>query len=95
MASGFMPIGDFKVTYRNGETAVAQSNFRGIVEVERRWPGDEPTPGVEAMGLAVWHYLDCPGEFDDWLISVHTIEAATTEGEVAPEVPTDPTVGDG
>lgn len=91
---GLMPIGDFKVTYTNGETVVAQSNFRGLVEVERKWAGDKEAPGIEAVGLAVWHYLDRPDEsFDEWLSTVHLIEPATTEGE-ALEVPTGPTVGD-
>lgn len=91
--AGFMPIGDYKVTYTNGETAVAQSNFRGLVEVERRWSGDN-APGIEAIALAVWWYLGCPGgDLDDWLATVHLIEPATTEGEVHPEVPIPPAPG--
>jgi|1186.fasta_scaffold615493_2 hypothetical protein len=93
MAGSFMPIGDFKVTYVDGGTEVVQSNFRGLVEVERKWPGDT-IPGVEAMGFAVWHYLGCPDEFDTWLDTVHLIEKATTEGEVQPGDPTPPAVGD-
>lgn len=92
---GFMPIGDYKVTYTDGETVVAQSNFRGLVEVERRWAGDKEVPGVEAIGLAVWFYLECPGgEFEAWLERVHLIEPATTEGEPSIEVPSQPAAGD-
>lgn len=91
MAAGFMPIGDFKVTYRDGTEELAKSNFRGLVEIERKWPGQDVAPGIEAMGLAVWHYLDCPGDFDDWLDSVHLIEAAEAKSE--DEVPTQPAVG--
>lgn len=84
--SGFMPIGDYKVTYMDGETVVAKSNFLGLVEIERRWPGDE-MPGIQAISTAVWFYLDCPGDdFDSWLKTVHLIGPA--EEETAQEVPT-------
>jgi hypothetical protein len=91
--SGFMPIGDYKVTYTDGSSEVVTSNFLGICEVERRYPNGE-IPGVNAMGLAVWYYLDCPGgDLDAWLKTVHMIEQATDSTE-APEVPTDPAPGD-
>jgi hypothetical protein len=91
--AGYMPIGDFKIVYVDGSSEVAQSNFRGIVEVERKWPGDT-VPGVEAISLAVWYYLGCPDGFDEWLGRVHNIEPATTAGEVDPEDPPLPAVGD-
>ena len=91
---GFMPFGDFKVTYTNGETATAVSNFRGLVEIERRWPGDTEAPGIEATGVAVWFYLGCPGEdFDSWLATVHIIEPAETPPTENTADPTDPAVG--
>lgn len=78
--AGFMPLGDFKVTYTNGETAEAMSNFRGLVEIERRWPGAQDAPGIEAIGVAVYYYLGCPGgDFDAWLETVHLIEPANVE----------------
>lgn len=86
--AGFMPIGDFKVTYVNGETATAVSNFRGLVEIERRWPGAQDAPGIEAIGVAVWHYLGCPGDFDEWLEQVHVIEPVTEETTVDAMDPT-------
>lgn len=96
-----MPVGDFTVTYTDGSTEDVQSNFRGLVEIERRWPGQENVPAVEAIGIAVWHYLGCPGEsLDDWLGRVHLIEDAeelarrTKVTELPePEVPTEPAVG--
>jgi hypothetical protein len=85
---GFMPIGDYVVTYTNGETVTVTSNFLGLVEIERRWPGDE-MPGVQAIATAVWFYLGCPGEnLDAWLATVHLIGPADEE-EVAQEVPTE------
>lgn len=90
--SGFMPMGDFRVTYTNGETVEAVSNFFGLVAVERRWPNE--TPPIEAVGFAVWHYLGKPGEdFDQWLTTVHTIEGAQPESAEPVEVPTQPAVG--
>lgn len=87
---GFMPMGDFRVTYTNGETALAVSNFLGLVEVERRWPTE--TPPIEAIGYAVWCYLGKPtDDFDEWLATVHTIEGTAEETPV--EVPTQPAVG--
>lgn len=88
-----MPIGDFKVTYVNGETATAKSNFLGLVEIERRWPGDENTPGIQAIGVAMFYYLGCPGgDLDAWLATVHTVEPLESDTEEA-EVPTEPAVG--
>lgn len=90
--AGFMPIGDFKVTYVNGETVTATSNFLGLVEIERRWPGQENAPGVQAIGVAIWYYLDCPGEnLDAWLATVHNVERI--DDEAAVEVPTEPAAG--
>jgi len=89
--AAFMPLGDFKVTYTNGETASAMSNFRGLVEIERRWPGAQDAPGIEAIGVAVWFYLGCPGgDLDSWLETVHLIEPVTdtTSGVVDTEDPT-------
>lgn len=92
--AGFMPVGDFTVTYTDGSTEEAKSNFLGLVEIERRWPGKEDAPGVQAIGVAVWYYLGCPGEdFDKWLSKVHMIEAAETKAD-ADVVPSEPTVGD-
>lgn len=91
--AGFMPIGDFKVTYTNGETAVATSNFLGLVEIERRWPGEKEAPGVQAIGVAIWYYLGCPGDdLDSWLATVHNVEPVEAE-ETVQEVPTVPAVG--
>lgn len=92
--AGFLPIGEFKVTYTNGETATAVSNFLGLVEIERRWPGQTDAPGVTAIGVAVWYYLGCPGgDLDAWLATVHLIEPAETESAETIEVPTQPAVG--
>lgn len=92
--AGFMPIGDFKVTYVNGETAVATSNFRGLVEIERRWPAGSDAPGIEAIGVATWFYLGCPGEdFDTWLETVHLIEPSTDENVTDTADPTVPAAG--
>lgn len=92
--AGFMPFGDFKVTYTNGEEVEAVSNFRGLVEVERRWPGNADAPGIEAIGVAVWFYLGCPGDdLDSWLSTVHLIEAATPPPIEETADPTAPAVG--
>jgi hypothetical protein len=88
-----MPIGDFKVTYVNGETVVATSNFLGLCEIERRWPGQDNAPGVQAIGVAIWFYLGCPdGDLDSWLATVHNVEPVETEQPVQ-EVPTVPAAG--
>lgn len=92
--AGFMPFGDFKVTYTNGETVEATSNFRGLVEIERRWPGSNEAPGIEAIGVAVWYYLDCPGDnFDEWLSTVHLIEPAEQPATEDTADPTAPAAG--
>lgn len=96
MASGFMPLGDFDVTYVNGEVVRATSNFRGLIEVERRWPGTEEAPGLEAIALAMWFYLGEPlDNFDAWLSTVHSIDGVAQDvaPEDAPPVPTGPAVG--
>ena len=90
----FMPIGDFKVTYTNGETVTAVSNFLGLVEIERRWPGETEAPGISAIGVAVWFYLGCPGgDLDSWLATVHLIEPAEADDAEVIEVPTQPAAG--
>lgn len=90
--AGFMPIGTFRVIYTDGTTAEAQSNFLGLCEIERRWPNSETAPGVQAIGVAVWYYLGCPGaDLDSWLATVHNVEPV--EQDVAAEVPTGPAVG--
>lgn len=91
-----MPIGDFKVTYVDGHTEEARSNFLGLVEIERRWPGDDDAPGVQAVAVAVWFYLGCPGgDLDEWMATVHNVEPVAepvpVDGE--PAVPTEPAVG--
>jgi hypothetical protein len=95
--AGFMPIGDFTVTYTNGETVLATSNFLGLVEIERRWPGQSEVPAATALGVAVWFYLGCPGgELDEWLATVHLIERTEDSADDAvpvAEVPTPPAVG--
>ena len=95
--SGFMPIGDFRVTYRDGSSVVVASNFAGLVEIERRWPGRDEVPAITALAIATWHYLDCPGELDEWMKTVHLIEGVDltepAEGDDEPAVPTEPAVG--
>lgn len=89
---GFMPIGEFKVVYVDGHTEECMSNFLGLVEIERRWPGQETAPGVTAVAVAVFYYLGCPGDdLDKWMATVHNIEPITEDA--AQEVPTSPAVG--
>jgi hypothetical protein len=84
---GFMPIGDYKVTYVDGRVESTTSNFLGLAEIERRWPGDQ-VPGVQAIATAVWFYLGCPGEnLDAWMATVHLVEQAEPQ-ETVQEVPT-------
>lgn len=88
-----MPIGDFIVTYTDGHTETAKSNFRGLVEIERRWKGDEEVPAVEAISIAVWHYLGEPGtDMDSWLSTVHLVESVPDE-KAEDAVPTEPAAG--
>ena len=94
MARGFMPIGTFRVIYTNGETAETKSNFLGLCEIERRWPNSDSAPGVQAIGVAVWYYLGCPGgDLDAWLATVYNVEPVADDEEADTEVPTQPAVG--
>lgn len=94
--AGYMPIGKFKVVYVDEHTEECKSNFRGLVEIERRWP-DSDAPGVSATALAVFFYLGCPGEdFDKWLGTVYNIEPADVPADAKDEmteVPTEPAPG--
>lgn len=92
MPRGFMPIGEFRVIYTDGHTEDAKSNFLGLCEIERRWPGQEEAPGVQAVTVAVWYYLGCPDDnLDAWAATVHNIEPVEDPAET--EVPTPPAVG--
>jgi hypothetical protein len=98
--AGMMPIGDFRVTYIDGTSEDAASNFLGLVEVERRWPGQEQAPGITALATATWFYLGCPDDdLDKWLSRVHLIERLPDaqdeeeSDEDEDEGPTTPAVG--
>jgi hypothetical protein len=90
--AGFMPIGEFRVVYVDGHTEECVSNFLGLVEIERRWPGEETAPGVTAVAVAVFYYLGCPGDdLDKWLATVHNVEPIDKDAKT--DVPTSPAVG--
>lgn len=90
MAAGFAPIGKYTITYTDGHTEAAQSNFAGLIAIERRWAQDQESPAIEAIAMAVWHYIGCPGDFEQWAETVHTIEPI---GDEASDLPTQPAVG--
>ena len=87
----FAALGDYKITYLDGRTEVARSNFLGLAEVEKRWPGED-VPVMEALAYSMWWYLDCPGDFTDFKKSVHNIEEQLPETADTAD-PTVPAVG--
>jgi hypothetical protein len=71
----FAPIGEYRVVYVDGTNETVKSNFRGLAEVEARWPnpnGDFPV--MTALICAIWWYLDCPDDFETFQRRVHEIE---------------------
>lgn len=85
----FAALGNYKITYVDGRVETARSNFLGLSEVEKRWPGED-VPVMEALAYSMWWYLDCPGEFEAFKKSVHLIEEDTPLAKV--EDVADPTV---
>jgi hypothetical protein len=89
----FAALGDYKVTFLDGHTVTARSNFLGLSEVEKRWPDETAVPVMQALAYSMWWYLDCPGDFAEFQRSVHLIEEQTATSEEDRADPTVPTVG--
>ena len=86
----YIPLGRFKVTYLDGRTEEARSNFGAIMDLEADLP-EAPDGTVLAHG--VWLYLGRPqGDVHDWAATVFLIEPLPAE--VDDTTPTLPVVGD-
>lgn len=92
----YIPVGEFDVTYMDGETAVARSNFGRIMQIEAEYTDvpDDKIPGGTLLAKAVWYYLGCPKDsLDEWAATVHRI--MPRENGQASANPTPPAAGDG
>jgi len=85
-----LPLGRFTVTYASGETVEVQSNFYGVMEIERAYP-EPDAPFGTVLAFGIWTYLGCPDEsLNEWAKTVTMIEPKADEKA---ETPTRPVVG--
>lgn len=88
-----VPLGHFKVTYMDGVSEVAKSNFGGIIEVERKF-GTDADGYATVLAFGVWCYLGHPGDdFESWAGGVHWIEPTEEPGAKPAMVPSEPVAG--
>lgn len=91
----YVPLGEFDITYIDGEPEVARSNFGAIMELEAEYAETavEKVPQGTVLTKAVWLYLGRPKDnLDVWARNVHMIEPKVNGQKVDPSLPA---VGDG
>lgn len=89
----YVPLGEFKVTYLDGETQIARANFGAIMELEAAYIGDGKVPQATVLVRAMWLYLDRPKDsLEAWAATVHNIEPHKVDVGTDPSPPA---VGDG
>ena len=85
----YVPIGEFDVTYLDGEATVARSNFGAIMDLENEYadvPGDKVQQGT-VLVKATWYYLGRPGDsLAEWAKTVHRIEPRANGQDPTPPV---------
>lgn len=83
----FVPLGRYKITYLDGRTVEAVSNFGAIMELESERPESDGPRGT-TLTHAVWLYLDKPdADLRTWANSVHLIEPIEDTDAVDPSPP--------
>lgn len=91
----YIPVGEFDVTFMDGETTIARSNFGSIMQIESEYTDvpDDKIAGGTLLVKAAWYYLGRPKDsLDEWAATVHRI--IPRENGASPN-PTEPTAGDG
>jgi hypothetical protein len=91
----YVPVGEFDVTFLDGESAIARSNFGAIMELEAEYADipDDKVAGGTLLAKAAWVYLGRPKDsLEAWAATVHRI--APRENGVSAD-PSPPTAGDG
>jgi hypothetical protein len=90
----YVPIGEFDVTYLEGDPDIARANFAAVMELESEYAETpaEKIPGGTVLARAVWMYLGRPKDsLAEWAKNVHTI-VPRPNGKNAD--PSPPAVGD-
>jgi hypothetical protein len=91
----YVPLGDFDITYIEGEADVARSNFGAIMELEAKYAETPDAKVAQGTVLveAMWLYLGRPKDsLQTWAANVHRIEPRANGTSANPSPPT---VGDG
>lgn len=88
----FVPLGEFEITYLDGSTEIARSNFGAIMELEAEYLTAEHVPNATVTVRALWLFLGRPKEsLDAWAATVHNF----TPMKAVDSDPSSPAVGDG
>jgi hypothetical protein len=91
----YVPLGEFDITYLDGEPEVARSNFGAIMELEGTYAkvDNDKVPAATVLVRAMWLYLGRPKEnLEVWAANVHNIEPRANGQKVDPFPPA---AGDG
>jgi hypothetical protein len=91
----YVPIGEFDVTYLDGEPDIARANFAAVMELEAEYADvpSEKIAGGTVLAKAIWMYLGRPKDsLAKWAENVHTIVPRANGQKVDPSLPA---VGDG
>jgi hypothetical protein len=75
------------LTFTDGRKEEVKLNPRVLVEIERKFGAT--VPGIEGSLYGAWHKLGRPGDFDEWLDSLESIDERSEEALPFESAPTD------
>lgn len=85
----FIPLGNFEITYLDGHTETARSNFGAILELETEFADVDKALAAKVTIKALWLYLGRPKDtLEAWATTVHNFEMVSADAD-----PSRPTAG--